>query len=416
MPILPPGTLLNGCYRLRRVLGAGGMGYVYEAHDEALNRLVAVKMSRPDTPADTIIHEARVMAAFRHPGLPTVHAMGMHEDNHYVVMERLAGRSLAEYMEASGRIDADEAHEILLAIAESLEILHRATLVHRDLKPSNIMLVPPDRLVLFDFGICDLERFAGGGDDIIGTKHYIAPEAVTGAIRPGDAHLTDVYALGVIGYQLLAAQTPFQGNSVTEVLTRVVEEEPPHLAELRPDVSPPLVELITQMLSKDPGERPPVAMVRAQLEHMSSPFQARRLAQQRADRPIRILIADCEPGIWSLVSYVLEDRGYELVRVSDGARALEAFTRSGFDIVITASSVVGLDGLELLRAIKQRSPATDVIVIATGRGRRGADALARRAGAAAYLERPLDLDILASIVRRIATRHRALHKHRSIAG
>lgn len=409
-PLFPVGTVLNECYRLRCVLGSGGMGHVYEAHDTALNRLVAIKVSRPDIAAETLVREARIMAAFRHPGLPTVHAMGKYKGVDYVVMERLVGRSLADYMDdGSRRFSEEETRDILLAVADSLEVLHQATLVHRDLKPSNIMLVPPDRIVLFDFGICDLERFATE-ENIVGTKYYIAPEVVTGAIKSGQVYLTDVYALGVIGFQMLTGRPPFPGESVTEVLTRLVCEETPSITEFRPDISPPMAGLIMDMLSKDPLGRPPVSLVKARLHVISAGDHAERPSEvSPGERPIRILVADDEPGIWDLMSYVLEDHGYEIVCVADGARALQELETRSFDIVITDKNMPHMSGLELLRTIKETSPTTDVILV-TGYSSKAAEMIALNAGATCYLEKPFNIDELAMTVDRIAAKHRALRQ------
>jgi serine/threonine-protein kinase len=404
-PLLPVGTVLNDCYELRRVLGMGGMGYVYEAHDRTLNRPVAIKMSRPGVATDTLMHEARIMAAFRHSGLPTVYAMGSHEGIDYVVMERLIGRSLAEHMNTYKILGERETRDILLAVAESLEVLHAATLVHRDLKPANIMVVPPDRLVLLDFGICDLERFANH-DSIMGTKYYIAPESVSGGIKSGQGHLSDIYALGVIGYQLLTGRPPYPGDCVIDVLTKLLSDEIVPITELRPSLSPPLAALIMEMLARDPADRPPsVSLIKTRLHHL----QFRACVPGRAHHPIRVLVADDEPSIWDLMSYVMEDRGFEIVYVADGQHALREFEKAPFDIVITDKNMPGLNGLELLRTIKKQSPTTDVVLI-TGYSSRATEVIARDSGASEYLVKPFNIDELASAVHRVAARHRALRK------
>jgi serine/threonine protein kinase len=333
--------------------------------------------------------------------------MGTHEGIDYVVMERLIGRSLAEHMNGDRLFSESETRDILLAVADSLEVLHEATLVHRDLKPANIMVVPPDRLVLLDFGICDLERFASN-ENVIGTKHYIAPESVSGGVKSGQGHLSDIYALGVIGYQLLASQPPFPGDCVVDVLTKLLSEDILPITELRPGVSARLAALIMEMLARDPADRPPsVSLIKNRLRRMD--LRPAEIRTAPDPRPIRVLVADDEPAIWDLMSYVLEDRGFEIVYVADGDHALREFSKSPFDIVITDKNMPGMNGLDLLRTIKQQSSTTDVILI-TGYSSRAAEVIARDTGASEYLVKPFNIDELASAVHRVAARHRALRK------
>ncbi len=273
---LPEGEVLGGCYRICGLLGTGGMGEVYAAHDQWLGREVAIKVSLPSIEPTSLLREARILANFRHPGLPLVHAMGKHRERHYVVMEQLSGPSLADRLLARWAerhamklagvpcddpsfLPVEDARDVLAGIARSVAIIHRADLVHRDLKPANIILAKPDRIVLVDFGIAAAaEQLRGDvGDDIVGSSHYMAPEVVTGAIRAEQAHLVDIYALGVIGFQLLTGRTPFTGKSATEVISKQVFEAVPALDEIRPRVPRSLTRLVMDMLQKHPDDRPP---------------------------------------------------------------------------------------------------------------------------------------------------------------
>ena len=233
-PRYAKGDIIGGCYELRELLGTGGMGLVYEAHDHALNRTIAIKLAKSTTFAEPLAREARIMAAFQHPGLPTVYAMGTHEGYPYVVMERLRGRSLSEHIEhVQATFSVDETRYLMLSIISSLRILHRAQVAHRDIKPSNIMIVPPDRVVLLDFGTSDMERYVSTSS-IVGSPHYMAPEVTIGTIEPGRAHLTDVYALGVIGFRMLTGRKPFDGDNIAELATKHLTHEVPHTARVVP--------------------------------------------------------------------------------------------------------------------------------------------------------------------------------------
>lgn len=408
-PEFAAGQTIAGCYEVLRRLGAGGMGVVYEARDLALNRVVAIKVAREASFAELITREARIMAAFEHSGLPTVYHLDTARGLPYVVMERLRGQSLSSYMsDMQTAFAMEETRRLLLSVIESLQVLHDAYLAHRDVKPANIMLVPPDRVVLLDFGISDMECHAGASA-IVGSPHYMAPEAATGALEPGRAHLADVYALGVIGYQMLSGRKPFHGQTITEIVTEHLTTEPVHLSVLCPDVPRALTELIMEMLSKKPEERPsPIATIAERLRAITSGESMPATTHSHtAQSQIRILVADDERSIWELLSYVFEDHGYELVCVEDGVQALAEFESSNFDIVIADKNMPRLDGLKLLRQIKELRPATDFVMI-TGYPSMDAAVYALNHGAIRFLQKPFDIDDLARTIEHLASRHLAL--------
>lgn len=251
------GDVLDGVYELRRVLGQGGMGQVYEAHDRLLNRTVAVKVSWPRVGFEPLALEAQAMAALGGRGVPAVYALGHHGDIGYCAMERVYGRTLASHMMQrvhDGRFTIDEVIDILLGVAEALTGVHAAGLIHRDLKPANIMLAPGDRITLLDFG---LFSSLGQSDPshICGSPHYIAPEVITATVEAAQAHLIDLYALGVIGFMLLSGHPPFDDMSVTCLFAKHVHEPPPSVAALRPEAPSSLCRLIDELLAKEPEKR-----------------------------------------------------------------------------------------------------------------------------------------------------------------
>ena len=426
------GHVIDGCYEIRQILGKGGMGQVFEAHDRELNRRVAIKVTPPGLFEDELLREARVMAAFHHPGLPIVHATGKHDGVRYVVMERLSGRSLGAYMRPGTVFGAGETRDILLAVAESLSILHDANLAHRDIKPDNIMVVPPQRIVLVDFGITNMEQYMAESD-IAGSMHYIAPEVLTNEVRSGFGHLTDIYALGVIGFQMLTGRTPYLDTKTSALICRVVSEDAPSITRLRPGVYAPLADLLSEMLTRVAAERPPsIDVVVAQLRamqiadsdrpralgpeihhttdtaHIATPTRTRTVTDEGADHdPIRILVADDEQAVWELLSYVLEDYGYDIVFVSDGQRAVEEFEKGSFEIVITDKNMPKMSGIELLRHVKRLRPSTDVVLI-TGYPSRRAEVESVQGGAVSLIEKPFDIDEIAQLGAKLAKRQREL--------
>jgi len=252
------GELVDGKYEVRCVLGAGGMGQVFEARDVGLNRIVAIKVAWGHIGADPLRREAQVLAAFRHPGLPTVHALGSHDGHEFLVMERLNGQTLAELLGArrGAALPIAECLELLDGICEALAPLHQSGLAHADLKPANIMVVPGGRIVLLDFGIARIEQLRVGGKRISGSPHYMAPEAIRGVVRVGAAHLVDLYALGVIAFVLLTGAPPFDHASPVELMLLHLHEEPPRLAARRADVPATLDALVAQLLAKESDDRP----------------------------------------------------------------------------------------------------------------------------------------------------------------
>lgn len=387
---------------------------MFRGHDKQLNRRVAIKVMKRGMDPDVLRREARIMAAFQHPGLPTVHAMGTHHGVAYLVMEYLYGQTLQAHIKHIQPIlSLEETRRVMLAVADSLQLLHGAQLAHRDLKPANIMMVPPDRVVLMDFGIADVERYAS--QMVVGSPHYMAPEVASGKLQSGAAHLTDIYSLGVIGYQLLTGRKPFQGENIAELLSNMISQDAPAIHELRPDLPSDMAALINDMTHKDPTMRPlSIELVSARLRAMDLDGSVSAApAEEPTPNAVRILAADDEPRIWELMAYVFEDRGYDITFVEDGEQALNEFARNHFDIVIADKNMPKLDGLELLVEIKKLRPVTDVVLI-TGYPSMDAAVAALNSGAVRFIQKPFDIDDLAQIIDNLASKHMALRVTQSL--
>jgi len=253
------GVVLQECYQLREVLGRGGMGSVYAALDLNLNRSVAIKIPSTAAAANMMRQEAQAMAAFSHRGLPTVFALGTHAEWPYIVMERIRGRTLEAAIEDAaphGGLPVQQAIHWISQLIDVVGVLHEANLAHRDLKPENVMLAPGDRLVLLDLGIVRQERFIGEEQTVTGSPHYMAPETVRGAVRVGQAHLVDIYSLGVTAYQALTGAWPYDSESHLEIMHMHMGRPVPRVSEVR-QVPPLLDDIVYEMMAKDPAERPP---------------------------------------------------------------------------------------------------------------------------------------------------------------
>jgi serine/threonine-protein kinase len=252
-----PGLLVAGRYRLEEVIATGGMGQVWRATDQTLGRPVAVKVLRPDTADDAgfverFRAEARHSAALQHPNIATVHDFGEGAHSAYLVMELIEGKPLSTIIRERAPLPAEEVTEILYQAAIALQAAHDAGVVHRDVKPANIVVDDDGYARLTDFGI---SRALSGASltqtgEVLGTPHYLAPEQAQG--KPAGP-ASDVYALAVVGYEMLTGTRPFAGDSmITTALAHVSQPAPP----LPESVPEPLRTTVMAGLAKDPNQRP----------------------------------------------------------------------------------------------------------------------------------------------------------------
>jgi serine/threonine-protein kinase len=257
------GTTL-GRYRILDRLGEGGMGIVYRALDERLEREVAVKVLRHDllraeAARKRFRQEARALSRLNHPGIATLFDFDSERGTDFLVLEFVPGRTLAATLE-SGALPEARARSIALGIAEALEAAHEQGIVHRDLKPGNVMITPRGRVKVLDFGLArhavTAESAAtltmSGADDVAGTLPYMAPEQVAGgAVDPR----TDLYALGAVLYEMIAGERAVPGDSLAAIVHRIVNVAPRPLREWKPGVSEEMVRVVERCLDKNPGRR-----------------------------------------------------------------------------------------------------------------------------------------------------------------
>jgi tetratricopeptide (TPR) repeat protein len=253
-------------YRIVEKLGEGGMGVVYLAEDTLLGRRVAIKFpSAAPSHRKRLLVEARAASSLNHPAIAAIYDCGEYEDRPYVVMELVEGRSLNELLRA-GPIPAERSIEIAAAVAEALEEAHRRHIVHRDIKPANIRIGDRGAVKVVDFGLAkDLRdaRVTGAGarapdltqtteGTVSGTPHYMSPEQARG--ESGDER-SDLFSLGAALYECLTGRKPFGGATAMDVLSEVLQVEPPAPSSVNPAVSPALDRITRKAMAKDPAER-----------------------------------------------------------------------------------------------------------------------------------------------------------------
>jgi hypothetical protein len=249
-------------YEIVRMLGRGGMGAVYQAHERALDRPVAIKVLPPEVAGTEVarerfLREARTAARLTHPNIVPLFTFGEAGGLIYYVMGYVEGESLQQRLDRAGKLDATRATRILEQLANALDYAHAQGIVHRDVKPDNILLERgTGDAKLTDFGIA--KRAAGGetltGTGLLmGTPRYMSPEQASGD-RDLDAR-SDVYSLGLVGYAMLTGRPPFDGASVQDTLRQQVMRDAPSLRKLLPDAPSALVFSVDRALAKDPKDR-----------------------------------------------------------------------------------------------------------------------------------------------------------------
>jgi len=358
-------------YRIQHKLGEGGMGVVYAAHDERLNRSVALKMIREaaltEESRKRLWREARAAAAVNHPNVCQVHEIGEDGGRLFIVMELLEGESLAEVV-GRGPLPVPEAVETALGILAPLEVLHRRGLSHRDLKPSNVFRTAHG-IKLLDFGLARMFAGTDGSEEaaltqpgtVVGTPHYMAPEQLLGQEVDGRA---DIFALGALLFEMLAGKRAFTGTSIAEVFHAIAYEQPPTISGSTAAAA--VDRIVRRALAKKPQDRYQTAeAMAAELRAVSlapdtgSAIQARALTRLMV-LPFRMLRPDADTdflayslpeaitsslsGVESLVvrSTIVASR-YDATKLDVKAIAAEAEV----DVVLTGTLLRGGDQLRV---------------------------------------------------------------------
>ncbi len=284
--ILPPARIPEGTrvsvYRIEGVIGEGGMGVVYRARDEALDRTVALKFLHTNLAGNIdikrrFLREAKLLRSWTHPNVVRVHDLIELEDTAAIVMELIEGPTLIGHLKRwRGRMPWGEVGVIFSAVLDAMGDGHKRGIIHRDLKPENILVtMTPRGLVpkIVDFGIAKIlegTTYTMSGA-FLGTSAYMSPEQVKNPVAAGPG--SDIYSLGVTLYQLATGRVPFEGNNHFSVMMAHVDEEPAAPSTLRRDIPPELERLILDALAKAPSARPPSCEVfRQRLEGVLAPY------------------------------------------------------------------------------------------------------------------------------------------------
>lgn len=398
-PLAHPEVLAG--YRIRGELARGGMGVVYLAYDEALDRPVAVKVLRGADLADDEDRrrfqlEAQATAALKHPSIVSVHASGLDaRGNPYLVMELVEGASLSARLSSDGPLDPPQAATYAKEVAAALAHAHEAGVLHRDLKPANILLDADGRARLTDFGIAKrvgVEEGLTETGQVLGTPSYMAPEQAEG--RPGELDpRTDVYGLGATLFDLLVGRPPFVGVSTWQVLNAVISEPPPSPHTLRPELDRALSAICLRCLEKEPERRYPSAQalgedlqryLDGEPVQAQPPSLARRMRRAAQRQRVPLLALASLLSLLVALTFGLSqrrqsvtqrhlERAHRLARL--GAPAAEVRAEVEAALAGESSLEAALEGAQALRAAGLDSSADELLERAVAEHPPGIEAL-----------------------------------------
>lgn len=392
------GTVLDH-YEIFQRLGAGGMGEVYHARDTRLGRELALKLLPPARVADAdaierFLREARAASALNHPNVITVYDIGKGEAGWYIAMELVKGRTLSKL--SADQLDVRTVAGLGAQAARALAVAHEASIVHRDIKPDNLMLREDGYLKVLDFGLARLfehdgsraadEEFKTGTGIIVGTLRYLSPEQAAGDPVTSRA---DVFALGIVLYELLAGEHPFAGRNGMAVVGAILTREPELLADKRPYLPTALTSVVHAMLKKEPALRPSAAEVAASLEAVAATAPAELRSPLMVVRPMATSIGPAttyHPRTSSSRTPMI------VGRQADRARLLDAWTQAqeGHGQLLGVAGEPGVGKSTFVDACLAELSVSTGIIVARGR------CSERLAGTEAFL--PI-LEALSSAVR-----------------
>lgn len=418
------GTKLNQRYEVRAHLGDGSTATVYKAYDIKLGRDVALKVLLPhvrETTSARFFQEAKAVAHLNHPNIMSIFDIDEDNGRHFLVIEYVEGDGLTHYIPSSPEVVVELGTQIALA----LDYAHDNDIIHRDIKPANIKVTPQGQVKIMDLGLArprDGKRVTAPGM-VIGTPAYISPEQAQG--HQLDSR-TDIYSLGIVLYEMITGELPFNADDITALLLQHVQQQPPLPSSVVDEIPTGLEAVILKTLEKNPNRRfqtmkAVAKALRASLpatgelnadetlpnapKEWSKTIQTDRLrdpSSRSRGNVIRVILADDHTILRKTLSSFLETRDEFIVvaEAGDGDNALIQTVEIRPDLLILDLNMPGRGGLEVLPEIKMQAPEVKVLVL-TGRDDDAYIVRALRAGANGYILKSTDENELFDSISRV---------------
>jgi serine/threonine protein kinase/DNA-binding CsgD family transcriptional regulator len=385
------GQKLNDRYQVEELIGEGATAAVYRGVDTRLRRQVAIKILLPHVHATTrqrFEREALAAAQLNHPSIMGIFDIGKDGDNDYIVIELVKGRPLYEYIPSEPTLVARLAQQICLA----LDYAHRAGIIHRDIKPANIYVTDDGGVKIMDFGLAipvDYQKRLTASGSIIGTPAYLSPEQAQG--KPLDPR-TDLYSLGVVMYEMITGELPFDADDIASILLQQVSKPPLPPREYVSTLPRWIENVILKALEKQPEDRfkTAAAMAAALAGDTTSDPRATSIHGTGTAEPpppqISVILADDHASMRAPLAAYLELSGDIVVvgEASDGQEAIDLTRQHKPDVVMLDLNMPNVNGLTALPEIKKEHPNVKVLVL-TGRDETPYIMRALRAGANGYI-------------------------------
>ena len=253
------GKRISGRYKLLEMIGGGGMSNVYLAHDMILDRDVAIKILRYDFSNEEELHrrfqrEALSATSLTHPNIVNIYDVGEDGDIHYIVMEYVKGETLKQYIQRNAPVSPKKSVTIMKQLTSAIANAHNNHIIHRDVKPQNILLDEEENIKITDFGIAmalSATSFTQT-NSVLGTVHYLSPEQARGGTATNQS---DIYALGIVLFELLTGQLPFSGESAVSIALKHLQTETPSIRAINPSIPQSLENVVLKATAKDPKNR-----------------------------------------------------------------------------------------------------------------------------------------------------------------
>jgi len=408
--LLKTGGALGDRFIILESLATGGMGHVFKAKDTVLDEVVALKILKADLAQEKDMisrfkREIKVARKVKHPNVCTIYDFGTFDDIFFISMEFIHGRDLSELIDKK-QFKRDQIIPIVHGILNALEAAHREKIIHRDLKPANIKIDELGKPIIMDFGIA---RYIGNPDltareEILGTPTYMSPEQFKGEKID---QRTDIYALGVIMYELFTGNIPFSGQTPIEVAMKHLQEPVVPLRQLDPSISYEIDLIVQKCMNKDPELRyQNVAEIRTDLNYLNN------VSTEAAPHPSKdhrkelkkptILIADDDEDIRKLLDTILQKNGFHILLAQNGEEAVNLAMSKQPDLICMDLMMPGIDGYEAVEILHDNPVTSQIpIVMITCKNDKEYRAYGKSIGVKEYITKPFDTLKLVAQIKKI---------------